>query len=164
MTGATVTQRLEVIRDRIDAACRSAGRSVDEVRLVAVSKRIALPLTLAKEKMLRPYLIKDPNRDLKPGYCSIPEPDPDSAVLLNPQEIDVVIVPGSVFDHNGGRLGYGGGFYDRFLANQAPAPFRVALAFELQVIDDSLPLASHDQPLDCLVTEKRTFRFDRTGC
>lgn len=44
MTGATVTQRLEVIRERIDAACRSAGRSVDEVKLVAVSKRIALPL------------------------------------------------------------------------------------------------------------------------
>jgi len=46
MTGATVTQRLEVIRERIDAACRSAGRSADGVRLVAVSKRIALPLVV----------------------------------------------------------------------------------------------------------------------
>ena len=132
-------------------------------RCIKMGMRVALPLTLAKEKMLRPYLIKDPNRDLRPGYCSIPEPDPDSATLLNPQEIDLVIVPGSVFDHNGGRLGYGGGFYDRFLANQAPAPFRVALAFDLQVIDDSLPLAAHDQSLDCLVTEKKILRFDRTS-
>jgi pyridoxal phosphate enzyme (YggS family) len=46
MAGTTVTENLEVIRDRIDAACRSAGRSVDEVKLVAVSKRIALPLVV----------------------------------------------------------------------------------------------------------------------
>ncbi|MCK4839220.1 MAG: 5-formyltetrahydrofolate cyclo-ligase, partial [Desulfobulbaceae bacterium] len=133
-------------------------------RCIKQDKRVALPLTSVKEKMLRPYLIKDPTRDLKAGYCSIPEPDPDSAVLLNPREIDLVIIPGSVFDHNSGRLGYGGGFYDRFLANQAPASFRVALAFELQVIDDRLPLESHDQPLDCLVTEKNIFRFERIAC
>ncbi len=132
-------------------------------RCIRQGKRVALPLTLAKEKKLRPYLIKDPDRDLKPGYCSIPEPDPDLAVRLNPQELDVVIIPGSVFDQNGGRLGYGGGYYDRFLANQAPAAFRVALAFELQVIDAGLPLESHDQPLDCLITEKKILRFARTG-
>ncbi len=133
-------------------------------RCLKQGRRVALPLTSAKEKMLRPYLIKDPKRDLKPGYCAIPEPDPDLAVLLNPRDIDVVIVPGSVFDRNGGRLGYGGGFYDRFLANRAPAAFRVALAFELQVIDAGLPLEPHDQPLDCLVTEKNILRFARTGC
>jgi 5-formyltetrahydrofolate cyclo-ligase len=135
-------------------------------RCIEQGKRVGLPLTLVKEKVLRPYLIKDPNRDLRPGYCSIPEPDPGLAVRLNPQEIDVVIVPGSVFDQSGGRLGYGGGFYDRFLAKQAPVAFRIALAFELQVIADRLPLAPHDQPVDCLVTEKKIFRFERnqTGC
>ena len=131
-------------------------------RAIKKGLRVALPLTLPKEKELHPYLIKDPFRDLTPGYCSIPEPDPDSAVLLDPHEIDVVILPGSVFDHNGGRLGYGGGFYDRFLANRAPAAFRVGLAFSLQVVDKCLPLASHDQSLDCLVTEEKCFRFDRT--
>jgi len=56
-----------------------------------------------------------------------------------------------------------GGFLIDSLVNQAPASFRVALAFELQVIDASLPLEAHDQPLDCLVTEKNIFRFERTG-
>jgi 5-formyltetrahydrofolate cyclo-ligase len=126
-------------------------------------KRVALPLTLAKEKALRPYLINDPLRDLRPGYCNIPEPDPETAIVLNPQEIEVVIVPGSVFDRHGGRLGYGGGFYDRFLSNRAPQAFRLALAFELQVVDQRLPLAPHDQPLDCLVTENKTRRFARAG-
>lgn len=135
-------------------------------RCIKQGKRIVLPLTLAKEKSLCPYLIKDPDRDLKPGYCGIPEPDPASAVPLNSQEIDVVILPGSVFDHHGGRLGYGGGFYDRFLANQAPGALRIALAFELQVSAESLPLAAHDQPVDCLVTEKKIFRFgqNQPGC
>ncbi|MEN8134045.1 MAG: 5-formyltetrahydrofolate cyclo-ligase [Thermodesulfobacteriota bacterium] len=135
-------------------------------RCIKQGKRVVLPLTLAKEKMLRPYLIKDPSHDLKPGYCAIPEPDPDLAVRLNPQEIDAIIIPGSVFDQNGGRLGYGGGFYDRFLVNQAPGALRIALAFGLQVTADSLPLASHDQSVDCLVTEKKIFRFERnrTGC
>jgi 5-formyltetrahydrofolate cyclo-ligase len=131
-------------------------------RCLETGKRVALPLTLPKERVLRPYLIKDPRRDLKPGYRAIPEPDPEAAVLLDPHDIEIVIVPGAVFDHNGGRLGYGGGFYDRFLADQAPAAFRVALAFALQVIAQNLPLAPHDQPLDCLITEKKIFRFART--
>lgn len=129
---------------------------------ITMGLRIALPRTLASEKQLIPYLINDPKQDLKPGYCSIPEPDPVSTIPLAPQEIDLVIIPGSVFDQNGGRLGYGGGFYDRFLTNQAPAASRIALAFDLQVVDDNLPLESHDQPIDWLVTEKNIFRFDQT--
>lgn len=132
-------------------------------RCIKQGKHILLPLTLAKEKMLRPYLIKDPLHDLKPGYCSIPEPDPALTTQVNPQEIDAIIIPGSVFDQHGGRLGYGGGFYDRFLANQAPAAFRIALAFDLQVTDAPLPLAAHDQQMDCLITEQKIFRFDRTN-
>jgi 5-formyltetrahydrofolate cyclo-ligase len=132
-------------------------------RCLASGKRVALPLTLPTEGLLRPYLIEDPRRDLKPGYRAIPEPDPKTAVPLAPREIEVVIVPGSVFDRAGGRLGYGGGFYDRFLADQAPAAFRVALAFALQVSATRLPLQPHDQPLDCLITEKETRRFARAG-
>lgn len=124
--------------------------------------RVVLPLSLVKERRLRPYLIKNQDTDLKPGFCSIPEPDPDFTTAINPAEIDVIIVPGSVFDHNGGRLGYGGGFYDRFLANQAPTAFRIGLAFELQIVAGGLPLAPHDQPIDCLVSEKKTYRFMRS--
>lgn len=132
-------------------------------RCITQGKRIVLPLTLVKEKLLRPYLIKDPLHDLKPGYCAIPEPDPSRTTQVDPREIDAIIIPGSVFDHHGGRLGYGGGFYDRFLTNQAPTAFRIALAFDLQVTDASLPLADHDQQMDCLITEQKIFRFDQTN-
>lgn len=134
-------------------------------RALRQGTRVALPLSLPEEKQLRPYLISNPARDLRPGYCGIPEPDPAWARLLEPTEIDLVIIPGCVFDLDGGRLGYGGGFYDRFLADQAPAAFRVALAFEMQVAaGTSLPMAPHDQPMDCLVTEQQTYRFSRGRC
>ncbi len=127
-----------------------------------MGKRVALPLTLAAERQLQPYLVTDPARELRPGYCSIQEPDPGLAPALDPREIDLVLVPGSVFDRHGGRLGYGGGFYDRFLARPAVKAFRVGLACELQVAPGRLVLAPHDQPLDCLVTEKTVYRFARS--
>lgn len=130
---------------------------------LAAGMKVALPLSLPEEKLLRTYLISDPSRDLRPGFCSIPEPDPGKAELLDPGEIEVVVIPGSAFDRYGGRLGYGGGFYDRFLVRQAETAFRVALAFELQLADEMLPLEPHDQKVDCLVTEENVFRFGRKG-
>ncbi len=130
---------------------------------LAVGMRVALPLSLPDDKRLKPYLVSDLSRDLRPGFCSIPEPVPGKAEPLDPGEIAVVVIPGSVFDHKGGRLGYGGGFYDRFLVQQARSAFRVALAFELQVVDQDLPLEAHDQGVDCLVTEEKVLRFARSS-
>jgi 5-formyltetrahydrofolate cyclo-ligase len=130
---------------------------------LAVGMRVALPLSLPDERVLKPYLVRDLSRDLRPGFCSIPEPVPGKAEAVDPGEIEVVVIPGSVFDYNGGRLGYGGGFYDRFLVQQAGSAFRVALAFDLQVVDQELPLELHDQGVDCLVTERKVLRFARNG-
>jgi 5-formyltetrahydrofolate cyclo-ligase len=101
-----------------------------------------------------PLLIKDPEHDLVPGYYNIPEPDPGRCKRVESSEIDAAVIPGSVFDIQGGRLGYGGGYYDRFLVNDAPQAKRIGLAFELQVVD-KVPVEPHDQPLDILITEKR---------
>lgn len=79
---------------------------------------------------------------------------------LEPASIDVVIIPGSVFDRQGGRLGYGGGYYDRFLAQAAPQALRVALAYELQLVD-AIKLQPHDQLMDWLVTEKTSYHCRR---
>ena len=142
---------------------RSEVRTLTLVeKCLVLGKQVALPLTDAAENRLYPYLVEDPSRDLKSGYCTIPEPDPAKARLISPGEIEVVVVPGSVFDVYGGRYGYGGGFYDRFLAKEAPQAFRIGLAFELQVSTEPLQLAAHDQRMDCLVTEKNIVRTDRT--
>jgi 5-formyltetrahydrofolate cyclo-ligase len=127
-------------------------------RWLAEEKRVTVPLTVAAESRLEAYRITDPERDLHPGYCRIPEPDPSLAPLIAAETIEVIILPGSCFDEHGGRLGYGGGFYDRFIAQQAPTAMRIGLAFELQVTDN-LPLLAHDQRLHVLVTEERVLHF-----
>lgn len=120
---------------------------------------VSVPLTLPAEHRLQAYAITDPARDLAPGYCSIPEPR-QTLPRVDPGTIEVVVMPGSVFDLRGGRLGYGGGYYDRFLQGAAPQALRIGLAFDLQVVA-AVPLESHDEPLDYLITETRTIHLER---
>ncbi|MBU4556898.1 MAG: 5-formyltetrahydrofolate cyclo-ligase [Actinobacteria bacterium] len=68
--------------------------------------------------------------------------------------IDLVIVPGVAFDATGARLGFGGGYYDRLLATM-PHAFRIALAFDEQLVD-VVPTQAHDQRVDAIVTPTRT--------
>lgn len=126
-------------------------------RCLAEKKQVVVPLTDPKNSKLIPYIISDPDRELKPGYCGIPEPNPLYAETFDPGKIDIIILPGSVFDAKGGRLGYGGGYYDRFLESDAPNAFRIGLAFELQVVS-TVPLLPHDQKLQALITEKKIIR------
>ena len=124
---------------------------------LARGKEVSVPLTLAAEHRLRAHALADPDRDLVPGYCRIPEPARGLPVV-DPASLDLVLVPGSVFDDQGGRLGYGGGYYDRFLSGEAPQALRIGLAFDLQVVA-RVPLAPHDQRLHALVTETRTIQM-----
>ena len=81
------------------------------------------------------------------------EPDSARATPVNDATLDLVLVPGIAFDRGGWRIGFGAGLYDRFLAG-VDAP-RVALAFSLQILDP-LPVESHDEPVDWIVTEGET--------
>ncbi len=116
---------------------------------------VVLPETDIGTKKLRPRLIKDWGKDLRTGAYGILEPDPEKTVPVEPSSIDLVVVPGSVFDKKCGRYGYGGGYYDRFLSMKAPRASRVGLAFSFQVLDE-IPLKSHDEKMDIVVTDKGT--------
>lgn len=124
--------------------------------LLKRDKRVVVPLTLVKEKRLLPVAITDLEKDLVPGYCSIPEPRLEirKRHMVDSGEIETIILPGSVFDERGGRWGYGGGYYDRFMACDAPKARRIGLAFDFQVVD-RLALQAHDELLDLIITEKR---------
>ena len=89
---------------------------------------------------------------LNEGKYGISEPD---SALPQPiiNEYTVCIVPGLAFTPDGGRLGYGGGFYDRFLADN-PGVYTIALAFDAMIVDE-LPLSAHDLKVDSIVTEER---------
>ena len=70
--------------------------------------------------------------------------------------IDVIIVPGLAFDRQGGRLGYGSGFYDRFIEHYEkrglPHPLKLGVCFETQLLDD-VPMEQHDLRVDRIITE-----------
>ena len=125
---------------------------------LARGKQVAVPLTDVQNSRLLPFAVNDPDLDLRPGYCGIPEPVHGQLTAIAPRAIETVILPGSVFDEQGGRLGYGGGYYDRFLATEAPQARRVGIAFEEQIVAH-LPLLTHDKRLHLVVTEKRILRI-----
>jgi 5-formyltetrahydrofolate cyclo-ligase len=92
-------------------------------------------------------------RDLRVGTWGIREPRPDRCVRVDPHAIDFVLVPGLAFDARGGRLGYGGGFYDKLLAHGlSPCAWLVAGAFKSQMVE-KVPVDGHDVPMDVVVTE-----------
>ena len=82
----------------------------------------------------------------------IKEPSPSSADLVD--DIDLLIVPGIAFDRNGYRIGYGRGFYDRYLQRKKYA-FSVGLSFELQLLDEDLPHEKFDQRVNAIATERK---------
>lgn len=100
----------------------------------------------------------DPDADLVPGRWNIPEPRPSRSPCL-PESIDAMLVPGAAFDERGGRIGYGGGFYDTFMALLRPGVPRIAPAFEVQVLP-RVQTEPHDLPVDVIVTELRVIRVE----
>ncbi|MGB3224617.1 MAG: 5-formyltetrahydrofolate cyclo-ligase [Desulforhopalus sp.] len=129
--------------------------------LINMGKKVIVPITRVREKRLDAIHINSRIKDLEPGYCDIPEPRKElcKAHEVLPEEIETILLPGSVFDERGGRFGYGGGYYDRFLA-KVPKAARIGLAFDLQIVEKA-PLQEHDEILDLVVTESRVIRSNR---
>ncbi|WP_435922183.1 5-formyltetrahydrofolate cyclo-ligase [Paenibacillus sp. DYY-L-2] len=101
------------------------------------------------------------------GAWGIPEPDEHVPEwpLHRYAEIDLVIVPGLAFDRQGGRIGFGGGYYDRFIAELQHAErtgvkdkpaIRAAIAFQEQIVPEPIPVEEHDFRLDMLFTASGT--------
>lgn len=133
----------------------SFGSEVDTYllidKLIEMGKNVALP-KCGPERTMTFHLIGSV-ADLHEGMYRIPEPD---SALPQPEttENSVCIIPGLAFTEDGGRLGYGGGYYDEFIfAN--PQLYTIALAYE-ELIVKQLPLMQHDLKVDLIVTEERT--------
>lgn len=94
--------------------------------------------------------------ECRQGPFGILEPVGDAYPL---QKIEVVLVPGVAFDASGHRLGYGKGFYDRFLRQLAPSAFLCGVAYEFQVVDSTFP-DQYDVPMHWIVTEQSEVAVD----
>lgn len=116
----------------------------------SAGKRVVLPRVDRARGMLVLCRVDDPRTDLVPGTRGIPEPHAGAA-LVEPVEVDWVLVPGLVFDTRCYRLGRGAGHYDRLLPTLRPEAPRWALAYDCQWAAE-LPVEPHDVPLDGVVS------------
>ena len=113
-------------------------------------KRIAAPVTRGQD--LVAVALSEAPTQLRRGRFGILEPCGTQRVI-HPQEIGFIAVPGIAFDARGGRLGFGKGYYDRFLRQLPATTYRCGLAFGIQVVP-CVPQASHDICMHGIVTEQ----------
>lgn len=123
-------------------------------------KRVVVPWCVVETNQLELFLLED-MAELVEGAYKILEPKDELRALPNkvvqPEELDLVMVPGTAFDPRGGRMGQGKGYYDRLLSRARPDAPLVALAFDCQIFDD-IPVAAHDVFMDLVLTETREIK------
>ncbi|ARF68665.1 5-formyltetrahydrofolate cyclo-ligase [Paenibacillus larvae subsp. pulvifaciens] len=119
--------------------------------------RMVVPRVEKEQKQMAFYVINSYD-DLETGIWGIREPRTSLPRFENMQELTLILVPGLVFDRQGGRLGYGGGYYDRLIHKMKRDKFRIpyllAGAFDCQIIPH-VPGAWHDFRVDTIITESR---------
>ena len=107
-------------------------------------KRVAVPKCYGDEMR---FIYMDDLSKVEKGYANIPEPIADDPVADD--KTALVLMPGMAFTKDGKRMGYGGGFYDKFLASEPDHP-TVALCYDFQMVED-LPTEDYDIPVDCVL-------------
>lgn len=156
MTGPLDAKR--ELRRRMREVRRVA--SADPARSAAISRRVAELVAEAGAQTVMVFDAVPGEPDLgdlvddwrSTGIAVVtPDPDPAASWPIDPETVDVVVVPGLAFTSAGDRLGQGGGWYDRFLAATGPACVRVGVCFDEQIVE-SIPIEAHDVPVDAVVT------------
>jgi 5-formyltetrahydrofolate cyclo-ligase len=146
----------EAVRARTVFVFRSFGAEISTARAIerfsARGVRLALPALVGGVMHAAEYRPGDP---LAPSDYGALEPVEGRPV--EPDALDLIVVPGLAFDAEGHRLGYGGGYYDAFLPATRPDAVRVGFAFDAQVVR-RVPHGEHDARLDAVVTDARVIR------
>ncbi|MCL2391096.1 MAG: 5-formyltetrahydrofolate cyclo-ligase [Oscillospiraceae bacterium] len=133
----------------------SIGNEPDTLALakaaLAAGKNVAFPFCL-KKGIMQAHHVRSLN-ELKPALLGIPAP-PESSPIIERDKLDLIIVPALIFDKARYRLGYGGGYYDRYL--DGINAYTVGITRH-RLLRDEVPRAPHDVAVDCLVTEEQVF-------
>lgn len=145
------------------------------VKAKALGKEIYYPKVIGKEME---FFKMESETDLKEGYRGIPEPEENAEKQFRPVMRDriCVIMPGAVFDAEGNRIGYGGGYYDKYL-QQLEAIwendktmlkkhiYKLALAFQFQIVESGKILREqYDIKVDSVITEDQIIDIYKGIC
>ncbi len=119
--------------------------------LLNQGRKIIAPVVETKSGQLVPRCIQKLEEDLVTHRFGMLEPN-TNCPIFPPEKLELIIVPGIAFDSNGYRLGYGKGFYDRFLPT-CPNAITIGIAFQLQLVEDTYP-QPWDIPVQYIFTEE----------
>jgi 5-formyltetrahydrofolate cyclo-ligase len=120
----------------------------------SAGKRVLYPAVCGDRMVFRQV---DELRSLTEGCFGILEPCP-TGIDHHADEPDLIVVPGVAFDQNGHRIGYGKGFYDRFLQHPGRKAHLVGLCHDFQLIDGAIPADGHDIRMELIVTDRRVIQ------
>ncbi|PJI10295.1 5-formyltetrahydrofolate cyclo-ligase [Clostridium sp. CT7] len=112
-------------------------------------KKVFVPKVISKEKGMEALEIKGLH-DLTEGNYGILEPT--GLDYIKPQTIDMVLAPGLAFDKKGGRIGYGGGFYDRYMKLISKSTVKIGICYDFQVVEEVI-MDSNDVLVDKIITD-----------
>ena len=150
--------------------CRSEVQTLEFVaKQLKTDKRIIIPYCTVDnngQKMLELWHLTDLD-ELEPGMWGILEPPrqrwQEAEKSVDSSELDLIMVPGVVFDRQGGRLGNGAGYYDRLLADVWPDTLLVGICYESQLLE-KVPMERHDRYMDKVLTEKAVYSRNEKAC
>lgn len=148
-----VLQETYIIEAKTIGITISNKPEVDTIHLIEalwqLDKKIAVPKCNPKTREMSFYVIES-FAQLETVYMHLREPIPELSEFVDANEMDVILVPGVVFDIHGYRVGYGGGYYDRYLVNYTKGKL-MSLLFDEQ-LREHVPKETHDCPVDIIVT------------
>ena len=149
-----------VLESGLIAAYCATGSEVDTAALlefiIASGRGAALPYC-REDGSMGIGRIWSLHKDVVPGRFGVMEPADRLKDNVGSEQAEVVICPGVAFDENLGRLGRGGGHYDRFLRPLKGKALIIGCAFDCQISPSPLPTDEHDVSMDVVITEKRAF-------
>ena len=118
------------------------------------NKTVIAPYCIQHSKEIVPYRITNLSTDLVKSTFGVMEPNKHSLEKINIEDIDLILVPAVAFDQYCNRIGFGAGYYDRFLCKKPKHTPAIGIAYDYQIIDN-IPTDEYDVPLDFIITEKR---------
>lgn len=112
-------------------------------------KNVAIPKTIPQTKEMDFYVVTDESQ-VKKGHFDIEEPIVEKATYIDKDKIDLLIVPGLIFSKDGYRIGFGGGYYDRFLTDFIHPTVSLVSRKQLK---ENIPINEYDIPVHYIITE-----------
>lgn len=125
-------------------------------KMLSENKRVVIPYTDTENTVLIPSELKSMEEDLVLSSFGYYEPSYEKISVVEPEEFDLIITPGVVFDKHLNRVGFGKGYYDRILCRKRKDAKAVAVAYDFQVLEE-VPAEQHDIKMDMIITEKNIY-------